>query len=67
MTHQAVIKIDEEGAKTSVTGDVFENGERNVDSEPFICDRPFAYVIYHFVGRKVIFMGTFRDPIEAIE
>lgn len=60
--HVAAIEVAE--TESMFPPMVMKTYESNLDNitEDFVCDRPFAYIIYDFLAQKTIFMGTFRDP-----
>lgn len=64
--HEAMIQVDEEGSNDPA-GSVrdIDRSSASGTSEVFVCDRPFAYIIYDYFQSKIRVMGTFREPISA--
>lgn len=63
--HQAKVEVNEEGTKAyAATSFAMTYASIEVVREPifFICNRPFAYVIYNKKSQNVLFMGVYRSP-----
>jgi len=63
VTHQAVVKIDEEGSEAAaVTAIVLGSRSGGVPRAPFVVDRPFVFMIHDKVHDIPLFMGRMVNP-----
>lgn len=60
--HEAKIEVDEEGATVVAATGEMAGFSPKIPSQSFVCDRPFAYIIYDYIGSKMLFMGTYSEP-----
>lgn len=60
MIHKAKIIVDEEGTTAAAATGVVSRGFSFKKVPDFICDHPFAYVIYDKSFDEVLFAGVYR-------
>lgn len=54
VAHKAMIDIDESGSV------YVEHEESHEEPIEFFCDRPFAYIIYDSIAKRVLMFGIYR-------
>lgn len=65
--HRAVIDVSEEGTEAAAATAAMVATYCMVWPERFVCDRPFAFAIWHEATATALFFGCIRDPTQRSE
>nr|XP_053631770.1 leukocyte elastase inhibitor-like [Cherax quadricarinatus] len=67
--HKAIVEVSEEGTEAAAATAFIGVSIVSIQEPPrprvFICDRPFVFVIVDNVTNNILFMGIFRQPVNA--
>lgn len=66
--HKAKIVINEQGAQAAAATAIFTfrmMADEDDNSIPFVCNRPFIFLIYNKETHTLLFTGIFRKPSSA--
>lgn len=63
MVHMAKIEVDENGSTAAAA--TASMSRMMVFEEKFICDRPFAFMVYDKHLSQVLFTGLYTNPPES--
>lgn len=59
--HKAKVIVDEKGTKAAAATATLSN-RIFVNSEQFVCNRPFVFLLYNKMMHNVMFIGVYRKP-----
>lgn len=62
MVHMAKIQIDENGTTAAAATAAIS---RMMLLDAFVCDRPFAFMVYEKQLGQVLFTGLYTNPLES--